>query len=703
MISAQVLLLSLLGLANVFTAFATTGVTTEAKNAISPAGVQLSTVSDELFAILGGSQCAEQLYYGPTVISTSYSGSYFSTNTLYGAYSHDQWLEIVTSDGVNELFRIYWQFSTKKSLADRFINAPTYGEAVSYRIVDTYGVAGSVGAEYTMSGTWYFSNGAAITASNGSLNANAVTSLPSFWGVANIDSSDASQCSKIWVNGALYGTYSSSRTFMYIVVSYAPPDRITNGAAHVAITDAGSIEDTDGASNDTNAHHHSHSNTDDNTIFAVVGGTQCAESLYYGTAALTEAGSSDGYSYYMKTNPTAGYTAHTDWLQIVSDGSNELFRIYWTFSVARTLSDRFVSAVNGNGEAVSYRVVDTANVAGYGAGYEFTYSGASWQFSNSASMSAAKFTTIGTYYGFSADDGCWGAGTGTLNANWGSLSNFWGIASTESYYYYSSNYYSCSKIYVRGYVYSTNYNVRPYMYIVPSGSPPPSATPTQTPTTTPTASPSQRPTARPTKLNGPYELFAVVGSNSCAGELAYGPATLTEAGSSDGNSMYFSTSTSSGQQPHTEWLQIVTTGTSGELFRIYWTFSTAKTLADRFVNAPTNGESVSYRVVDTAGVAGFVGTEYLYSGTWRFSDGAAITASKFTNTYTTSTGFSADDGAWGAAPNVINAKAGMPLNFWGVGNLYDQDYPSCNKIYANGNMVYSFWRSLYTVEEFMYC
>ena len=226
--------------------------------------------------------------------------------------------------------------------------------------------------------------------------------------------------------------------------------------------------------------------------------------------------------------------------------------------------------------------------------------------------------------------------------------------------------------------------------------------PTANPTTTPTASPSQQPTARPSALTGPYELFAVVGSNACAEELTYGPATLTETGSSDGYSMYFSTSTSSGQQPRTDWLQIVTLEGSGELFRIYWTFSTAKTLADRFVNAPTNGESVSYRVVDTAGVAGLAGTEYLYTGTWRFSDGAAITASKFTNASTTSTGFSADDGAWGAAPSVINAKAGVPLNFWGVGNFYGQDYPSCNNVYANGNIVYSYWHYSYTVKVYMY-
>eukprot|EP01039_Chlorochromonas_danica_P012401 gene12401-14174_t len=462
MISASVLLFSLLGLANVFTAIATTDVTADAKNVISPAGFQLPASSHELFAILGGSQCAEQLYYGPTVISTSSSGSYFSTNTRYGAVPHDQWLQIVTYDGVNELFRIYWQFSTKKSLAARFINAPTYGEAVSYRIVDTYGVVGwPAGSQYTMSGTWYFSSAAAMTASkfavasstlgfssndgcwgagSGSLNANAVTSLPSFWGVANIDSSDASQCSKIWVNGALYGTYSSSRTFMYIVGSSldssaesvtrrpteSPTVRPTSRSPTLVPSRTPTAPPTTRmpttiptrtpTRTPTTTPSQSPSNVVPSTgipsnaeLFAVVGGSECAEYLYYGTAALTEAGSSDGYSYYMKTNPTAGYTAHTDWLQIVSDGSNELFRIYWTFSVARTLSDRFVSAVNGNGEAVSYRVVDTANVAGYGAGYEFTYTGASWRFSDGAIMTATKFTTTGTTYGFSADDGCWGA------------------------------------------------------------------------------------------------------------------------------------------------------------------------------------------------------------------------------------------------------------------------------------------------------
>lgn len=210
-------------------------------------------------------------------------------------------------------------------------------------------------------------------------------------------------------------------------------------------------------------------------LFAIVGGTQCAEFLHYGTATLTEEGSDDGYSYYLKTNPITGFTEHTEWLQIVTDGMNELFRIYWSFSVARTLSDRFVSAVK-RGDAVSFRVVDTANVAGNGAGYEFTYTGATWWFSDSAGITATKFSALGTTWGFSVDDGCWGAGTGVMNANTASsLANFWGIANLNS----ADS--LCSYIYVQGSAYTQNANAHAYLYILSDA-----LAPTMRPTAAPT-------------------------------------------------------------------------------------------------------------------------------------------------------------------------------------------------------------------------
>jgi hypothetical protein len=64
-----------------------------------------------LFAVLGGTQCAESLWYGPQAVtlSGSYDGtrsSYLSTSTKRKTVPHFQWMQIVTSDGTTELVRL---------------------------------------------------------------------------------------------------------------------------------------------------------------------------------------------------------------------------------------------------------------------------------------------------------------------------------------------------------------------------------------------------------------------------------------------------------------------------------------------------------------------------------------------------------------------------------------------------------------------
>ena len=91
----------------------------------------------ELFAVVGGIECAESLYYGPQSITTSGSGDgqhafFLSTNTVSKDFAHKNWLQVVTSDGTTELFRIYWTFSTAKTLAQRFISVVGGSEPVSY-------------------------------------------------------------------------------------------------------------------------------------------------------------------------------------------------------------------------------------------------------------------------------------------------------------------------------------------------------------------------------------------------------------------------------------------------------------------------------------------------------------------------------------------------------------------------------------------
>ena len=176
-------------------------------------------------------------------------------------------------------------------------------------------------------------------------------------------------------------------------------------------------------------------------------------------------------------------------------------------------------------------------------------------------------------------------------------------------------------------------------------------------------------------------LFAVIGGASCAENLFYGPQAITKAGSADGNFEYF-LSTIAGRNAHREWLQVVTDRTT-ELYRIYWTFSSSKSIADRFATAVGVGESVSFRVVVAA-----TGQNYYYSGSWRFSNGASITASKF-NSAVTSCCFSADDGAWGAGNSIIDGNsisgvANTGNTFWGIANFDNADGTSCDDVYQNG-------------------
>lgn len=222
--------------------------------------------------------------------------------------------------------------------------------------------------------------------------------------------------------------------------------------------------------------------------------------------------------------------------------------------------------------------------------------------------------------------------------------------------------------------------------------------PTPFPSSPPTITPTVSPSAAPSTFNEAFELFAVIGGGECAESLHYGPVPLTVNGS-DGFAYYLSTATAFGQIGHRDWLQIVTDGSlqEEELFRIYWTFATDRTLAQRFSTAPTAPQTVSYRVVDTAGVAGSAGREYGFSGTWAFSSSATITMSKFT-VARTSASFSADDGAWGAGNGLIDGNAPVTGQFWGQGNFDSSDAASCGNIYAKGTVV----RSSSTSKSFMY-
>eukprot|EP00598_Pedospumella_elongata_P004182 CAMPEP_0184973302 /NCGR_PEP_ID=MMETSP1098-20130426/5147_1 /TAXON_ID=89044 /ORGANISM="Spumella elongata, Strain CCAP 955/1" /LENGTH=581 /DNA_ID=CAMNT_0027495749 /DNA_START=82 /DNA_END=1824 /DNA_ORIENTATION=- len=440
-------------------------------------------------------------------------------------------------------------------------------------------------------------------------------------------------------------------------------------------------------------------------LFAIVGGASCAENLYYGPESISESGTDDGkYQYYLSTNTASKNIPHTNWLQIVtSDGTTELFRIYWSFTTPKTLAERFIGAPSGS-ENVYYRVevADTKDIY---------YFNAKWRFSNSASMSANKFNVAKSTCCFSADDGAWGAGSTTVDANGSGqyTAQFWGIGNWDA----SDT--TCSQVYKNGLSYNLGAKTKTYMYyfapVPPSAEPSaapsfkptieptvrpstlsptlrPTSAPTFTPSKTPTREPTVKPTSAPTfaatvpQLPDTYELFAVLTAQSCAEGLYYGPNEITTDGGVGGNyPAFLSTNTPNKDLLHTEWVQVVTTDGKNELFRIYWSFETPRTLADHFINAVASGEKVSYRVVRKSD-----GAEFTFNGVWWFSNGAGDLATKFA-TPTVQYGFSLDDGVWGAGKDAINGNGALYASvvFWGVGNWDSADVQNCYYIHTQGS------------------
>lgn len=173
----------------------------------------------ELFAVIGGAECAEGLYYGPSTLSASGSADghafYFWTKAPYAMIEHAKWLQVVTSDGSNELFRIYWTFADYKTLSQRFISAPTTGQVVSYLVLDTAGLLGVVDKEYSYSGSWRYSNNASISGSE----FNVLTSTLAFsrddgvWGAGSgtVDGNGAMKAS-------FWGQGNQLRPWLFIII-----------------------------------------------------------------------------------------------------------------------------------------------------------------------------------------------------------------------------------------------------------------------------------------------------------------------------------------------------------------------------------------------------------------------------------------------------------------------------------------------------
>ena len=180
------------------------------------------------------------------------------------------------------------------------------------------------------------------------------------------------------------------------------------------------------------------------------------------------------------------------------------------------------------------------------------------------------------------------------------------------------------------------------------------------------------------------QLFAVTGSSRCAESLPYGPFSVTE-----DSAPYVSTLLK--YRHHDVWQQVLTG--SGVALGITWQFSNVKSLQDRFHSAVTYGESVTWTVrCLTGSVRCPVGFTTTKTGTWRFSHNAGDVRGKFSSS---GSGFSKDDGLWGAGSGIVDGNGYAPSEFWGHGNHNSGD-SLCQYVYLDGS------RYVYVTRNLMY-
>jgi len=191
-----------------------------------------------LFAVTDNDEVAEELDYGPGSLTTA---SAASLSTDFKDVLHDQWFQEVALDGTNVDFTILWQFSSTKTLAQRFEDAVSSGEPVTWTIVD--------GTETEISGTWRFSNGAGLTVAqfdssganfsddDGIWGAGASVdgdgSCDVSWGVGNCDSSDSSN--RLWRNGVETSVPGTIKSFMYIGAPGGPAVPVPTMSSYILV------------------------------------------------------------------------------------------------------------------------------------------------------------------------------------------------------------------------------------------------------------------------------------------------------------------------------------------------------------------------------------------------------------------------------------------------------------------------------------
>jgi hypothetical protein len=157
-------------------------------------------------------------------------------------------------------------------------------------------------------------------------------------------------------------------------------------------------------------------------LFAITTASQCAEGLPYGPNLISDSTTSAYVSTVHKD------TWHTQWQQLLDPGGGgTVVSITWDFTIAKTVAQRFESAVV-SGEAVTWTV-------SYG-GSSRVLSG-TWRFSSKSAYNGVSMLSRfeGQGSSFSSDDGLWGAGTGIVDGDSeygaGRPADFWGHGNTN--------------------------------------------------------------------------------------------------------------------------------------------------------------------------------------------------------------------------------------------------------------------------------
>jgi hypothetical protein len=149
-------------------------------------GVALPQIaSADLFAVTDNDEVAEQLSFGPGALTPA-SSAFLSTD--FKDQVHDFWMQEVALDGTNVDFTVHWQFSSAKTVAQRFEDARFFGESVTWTVVD--GATTQV-----ISGTWRFSNGSGITTARFDTSGTHFSNDDGIWGAGTlVDGNDSFSC-----------------------------------------------------------------------------------------------------------------------------------------------------------------------------------------------------------------------------------------------------------------------------------------------------------------------------------------------------------------------------------------------------------------------------------------------------------------------------------------------------------------------------